>query len=114
MERGRGESFIYLQNNLVIKIKRGVRMKINKVLAGFAGLVFLKAKEFARDVEANISPSRVIGLMIGLLVMAYTLPTAISTLSNTTVQGSPAVVALWGLLPLLAVIIVILWLVPRR
>lgn len=52
----------------------------------------------------------IVGLMVALLVMAYTLPVAISELSNTSVGSGPAG-SLWAILPLLAVVVVVMWLV---
>ncbi|MFN3328150.1 MAG: hypothetical protein ACK40U_04725 [Fervidobacterium pennivorans] len=74
-----------------------------------------RALKFLLDNAAklDLSPHQIVGLMIGLLVMAYTLPTAISTLANTSVSGDPATQALWGLLPLLAVVAVIMWIMPK-
>ncbi|MEO0132987.1 MAG: hypothetical protein ABIK73_08680 [candidate division WOR-3 bacterium] len=54
--------------------------------------------------------STIVGMMVALLVMAYTLPVAISELSNTSV-GSGAAGSLWAILPLLAVVVVVMWLV---
>ena len=64
--------------------------------------------------DGRIRPEAIIGLMIGLLMMAYTLPTAITTLANTNVSADPATAALWGLLPLLAVVAVIGWLMKVK
>lgn len=55
-------------------------------------------------------PEVIIGLMVGLLIMAYTLPMSITTLQNTSIGTGPAG-QLWGILPLLAVVVVIMWMV---
>lgn len=65
------------------------------------------------EVAAVPGAKQIISLMVAVLVISYTLPQAISTLANTTIEGDPATVAMWGLLPLLVVIGIVYYFVPR-
>jgi hypothetical protein len=84
------------------------------ILVATSEIIARAIDNFFANTEARLRPESIIGLMVGILILAYTLPTAITTLANTSISADPATTALWGLLPLLVVVAVLGWLIKIK
>ena len=71
-------------------------------------------KDFLKDTKASLSVAKIIGLVIGIYVMASILPSAITQITNSSTAGwGTAEIALWGLLPLIFIVVIIMWVLPK-
>lgn len=105
-------------NGLFAGIKRwatmmAAAMEVNKSLVSQRMEMGAFSGFMNNKVAAVPGAKQIISLMVAVLVISYTLPQAISTLANTSIQGDPATVAMWGLLPLLIVIGIVYYFVPK-
>ena len=68
-----------------------------------------KLEQMRIDDKGDMSPNKIIGLAISVIVMASVLPEALSTLFNVSTAGwSTGAVALWDALPLIIIAAVVL------
>lgn len=68
-----------------------------------------KLEQMRIDEKGDMSPNKIIGLAISVIVMASVLPEALSTLFNVSTAGwSTGAVALWDALPLIIIAAVVL------
>lgn len=68
-----------------------------------------KLEKMQRDENGEMSPNKIIGLAISVIILAAVLPSALSTLFNTSTAGwSTGAVAMWDALPIIIIAAIVL------
>lgn len=112
--------FLYYFNIIVVvgdkkmnKLKNLVNVVIMSVMS-IKSTIATYIRNFARDVRAELTVSTVIMLAIGIYVVAAIIPGAITQITGANKSGwGTGEVALWGLLPLIIVVAIILLVLPK-
>jgi hypothetical protein len=75
----------------------------------------MKLEQMRIDEKGDMSPNAIIGLAISVIVMAAVLPSALTSLFNTSTAGwSTGAVALWTALPLVIIAAVVVAYYSRK